>query len=307
MQNIVSNCPKSFFFSCLALCWHLETAPVSASTVNRATDTTPKKTMLSMMNGWLIFTDLDGTLLNHNDYDYTPALPALQRLKEHQVPVIPTSSKTHAELKVFMEQLDLQGPMVAENGAVIIYPNEAPQIAPPGYMRVRDYLVDCRTNPEFDFLGFGDMSLEEVMESTGLDRDSAELARQRLATEPIIWRGDQESLNGFKRITSKAGYRLVQGGRFLHLLSDTDKGQAVRHVIHHLENGGEKIKKTIALGDSDNDKDMLLAVDIPIIVRKHDGSHMTLPERPDAIITEQPGPAGWNQALMGLIEQYEER
>ncbi len=259
------------------------------------------------MNGWLIFTDLDGTLLDHNSYDYTPALPALQRLKEHKVPVIPTSSKTHAELKVFLQQLELDGPMVAENGAVIIYPDEEPQIAPPGYLMMRDYLVDCRANPEYDFIGFGDMSLEDVIEATGLDRASAELAMQRLASEPMIWRGSEESLNKFKRKTRKAGFRLLQGGRFLHLLSDTDKGHAVKHVMNHLMTKGKRIDRTIALGDSDNDRDMLLAVDIPIIVRKHDGSHMTLPQRPDAKITDQPGPTGWNQAIMGLIQQYEDR
>ncbi|MES9861322.1 MAG: HAD-IIB family hydrolase [Candidatus Thiodiazotropha sp. LLP2] len=260
-----------------------------------------------MMNGWLIFTDLDGTLLDHNSYDYSPALPALQRLKEHKVPVIPTSSKTYAELKVYLQQLELNGPMVAENGAVIIYPDEAPQVAPPGYMLMRDYLVDCRANPEYDFIGFGDMSLEDVIEATGLDRNSAERAMQRLASEPMIWRSDEESLKKFKRKASNAGFRLLQGGRFLHLLSDTDKGHAVRHVINHMKTKGKRVNRTIALGDSDNDKDMLMAADIPIIVRKHDGSHMTLPERPDAKITDQPGPTGWNQAILDLIQQYEDR
>lgn len=260
-----------------------------------------------MINGWLIFTDLDGTLLDHHSYDFTPALPALQKLKQHHIPVIPTSSKTYAELQVYMQQLELDGPMVAENGAVIIYPNELPQVAPPGYLLMRDYLVDSRTNPKFDFIGFGDMSVADVIETTGLDETSAQLAKQRLASEPLIWHSDSASLQQFKQMVENAGLRLLQGGRFLHLLSDTDKGKAIQHIIKHLQGKGERVTKTIALGDSDNDKEMLLAVDIPVIVRKHDGSHMTLTERPDAIITEQPGPAGWNQALMELMQQHQER
>ncbi|ODB84887.1 hypothetical protein A3195_02775 [Candidatus Thiodiazotropha endoloripes] len=259
------------------------------------------------MDGWLVFTDLDGTLLDHHSYDFSPALPALRLLKENRIPVIPVSSKTHAELNVYKAQLELDGPMVAENGSVIIYPNEEPQIAPPGYLMKRDFLVECRTDPDFDFIGFGDMSDQQVMDETGLDRDSAQLARQRLATEPLLWRGDRESLKRFQRKAESAGMKLLQGGRFLHLLSDTDKGQAVTHIVNHLRSRGKQINRTIALGDSDNDRAMLLVADTPIIVRKHDGSHMTLPERPDTKVTEEPGPAGWNQALLDLIQQFEER
>jgi mannosyl-3-phosphoglycerate phosphatase len=259
------------------------------------------------MNGWLVFTDLDGTLLDHHSYDFTPALPALEILKKNQVPVIPISSKTYAELNIHKEQLELNGPMVAENGAVIIYPNEEPQVAPPGYLRMRDFLVDSRADPDFEFIGFGDMSDEQVMEATGLDRASAQLAQQRLASEPMLWRSDEESLRRFQRKAEAAGMRLLQGGRFLHLLSDTDKGKAIIHIVNHLRSQGEKIDKTIALGDSDNDRAMLMAADIPIIVRKHDGSHMTLPERPETRVTDEPGPAGWNQALLELIRKQEEQ
>ncbi|MEJ2611086.1 MAG: HAD-IIB family hydrolase [Candidatus Thiodiazotropha sp.] len=253
-----------------------------------------------MMNGWLVFTDLDGTLLDHHSYDYTPALPALRSLKEQGIPVIPVSSKTYAELQIYMQWLQLDGPLVAENGAVIVYPGEAPQIAPPGYLQIRDYLIDCRANPNFDFIGFGDMSTEDIMQETGLDEDSVKLAIQRLASEPLIWQGDEAGLRHFRQKIAHKRLRLLQGGRFLHLLSDTDKGCAIKHIVTHL-NKKMLVRRTIALGDSDNDRDMLLAADIPIIVRRHDGSHLQLPERPDAHVTEQPGPTGWNQAILDLL------
>jgi mannosyl-3-phosphoglycerate phosphatase len=259
---------------------------------------------LSMMKGWLVFTDLDGTLLDHHNYDHTPALPALQQLQEAGVPVIPVSSKTLAELKEIRKKLHLKGPAVAENGAVIAYPGEEPQVAPPGYHLLRDFLIDCRANPSFDTFGFGDMELEEVMQHTGLPRDDAKRAMKRLASEPFLWRGDSESLTAFRREASNKHLRLLQGGRFMHLLGDTDKGQAVRLVVKHLRSRGKVITRTIALGDSENDRDMLLAVDNPVIIRKPDASHLSLAERPDAILTDQPGPAGWNQAILQLIAQW---
>ncbi|MEJ2590073.1 MAG: HAD-IIB family hydrolase [Candidatus Thiodiazotropha sp.] len=256
-------------------------------------------------DGWLIFTDLDGTLLDHHSYDHSPALPALKRLRELHIPVIPVSSKTLAELKHLRQLLSFKGPAIAENGAVIAYPGEEPQIAPPGYYLVRDFLVDHRANPEFDTLGFGDMSLEEVMAATGLPRDDAKRAIKRLASEPFLWRGDAPSLADFRLRVKEAGLRLLEGGRFMHLLGDTDKGKAVKLVVRHLRGHGRNITRTIALGDSGNDRDMLLAVDTPVIVRKPDGSHLTLAERPDAIVTEQPGPAGWNQTVLQLLEAFE--
>jgi mannosyl-3-phosphoglycerate phosphatase len=257
-----------------------------------------------MMKGWLVFTDLDGTLLDHHSYDYRPALPALQRLHQAGVPVIPVSSKTLAELKVIRTRLQLKGPAVAENGAVIAYPGEELQIAPPGYHLLRDFLIDRRADPRFDTFGFGDMSLEEVMEYTGLPREDAKLAIKRLASEPFVWRGEGEHLPAFRQAVADNHLRLLQGGRFMHLLGDTDKGAAVKLVVKHMRDHGKAVTRTIALGDSDNDRDMLLAVDNPVIIQKPDGSHITLAERPDAIRTEQPGPAGWNQAILQLLEQY---
>jgi mannosyl-3-phosphoglycerate phosphatase len=258
-----------------------------------------------MTTGWLVFTDLDGTLLDHNSYDHREALPALQKLRERQIPVIPVSSKTQAELEVLVQKLHLEGTMIGENGAVIVYPGEEPQIAPPGYLQIRDYLVDSRSNPEYETLGFGDMTVDEVMASTGLDRDMAQLAMCRLASEAFVWHGSESGLNQFRQEIVRVGLRLLKGGRFHHLLGNTDKGKAVGYVARHLERNGYAVTKTIGLGDSDNDREMLLAVDIPIIVRKHDGTHIVLEQRPDAIITNLPGPAGWNRAIQNLLQKHE--
>ncbi|MES9812208.1 MAG: HAD-IIB family hydrolase [Candidatus Thiodiazotropha sp.] len=253
--------------------------------------------------GWLVFTDLDGTLLDPNSHDHHQALPALQRLRERHIPVIPVSSKTHAELAVLMQRLGLEGPMIGENGAVIIYPGEAPQIAPPGYLQIRDFLVDSRTNPSYDTLGLGDMTVDEVMAYTGLEKEMAQLAMHRLGSEAFFWQGSESGLSQFRLDVTHAGLRLLQGDRFHHLLGDTDKGKAIGYVARHLKRNGYAVTKTVGLGDSNIDREMLLAVDIPIIVRKPDGTHITLEQRPDATITELPGPAGWNQAIHNLLQQ----
>ena len=71
----------------------------------------------------LVFTDLDGTLLDHHSYSWAPARPALASLHERGDAVMLVSSKTLAEISTFRRELGLPHPVVAENGAVIDVPD----------------------------------------------------------------------------------------------------------------------------------------------------------------------------------------
>mgnify|MGYP002626636661 CR=1 FL=1 len=79
--------------------------------------------MSSLFRRLLIFTDVDGCLLNKADYRYDAALPALERLRRLQVPLILCSSKTAAELSELHRELDLgEAPFIPENGGAIVRP-----------------------------------------------------------------------------------------------------------------------------------------------------------------------------------------
>ena len=60
---------------------------------------------------YLVFTDLDGTLLDHRIYSFEDALPALDFCRKTHVPVILISSKTRAEM-------DLASLSAGANGSV---------------------------------------------------------------------------------------------------------------------------------------------------------------------------------------------
>ena len=256
-----------------------------------------------MHANWLIFTDLDGTLLDHHSYDFTPALPALKRLRARKIPIIPVSSKTLAELEIFVTDLELVGPVIAENGCVIRLPGRQPQITAPAYPQLRAYLQRLREKFGYQFTGFGDMTVRQVVEATGLSEAAACLAMQRQASEPFLWRDSEEQLQRFTAEAEAIGLRLLQGGRFLHLLGNMDKGRALHKVVEWYRQQGRNDIQTLALGDSDNDIDMLLSADIPVIIRKPDGAHLDLPQRAGAVISELPGPTGWNQVLNRLLDE----
>ena len=51
----------------------------------------------------LIFTDLDGTLIDHHTYSAEAARPALEAARAAGVPVVPCSSKTLAEMRLLAD------------------------------------------------------------------------------------------------------------------------------------------------------------------------------------------------------------
>ena len=70
----------------------------------------------------LIFTDLDGTLLDHYTYLWEDAIPALEKLFLFDIPVILCTSKTKDESVYFRGQIGLDHPFIVENGAAIYSP-----------------------------------------------------------------------------------------------------------------------------------------------------------------------------------------
>src|SRR5512135_2792694 len=70
----------------------------------------------------VIFTDLDGTLLDEVNYSWSEAQPALNLIKSGATPLILCSSKTRAELEAYRVQLDNHHPFIAENGGGIFIP-----------------------------------------------------------------------------------------------------------------------------------------------------------------------------------------
>lgn len=72
----------------------------------------------------IIFTDLDGTLLDHYTYSFEKALPALRLIKEKGIPLIICSSKTRSEIEYYRKKLSNYHPFISENGGGIFIPKD---------------------------------------------------------------------------------------------------------------------------------------------------------------------------------------
>jgi len=265
----------------------------------------------------IVYTDLDGTLLDHNNYSFENALPALSKLNALSIPVIPVSSKTLPEIIEINSLIGISVPIVAENGGVIAFPKDYFKNVL-GFESNEDYFINkmttsyesilntlnqIRNETDFKFTGFSDMSIESVMHHTSLPYDNARNAKKRIASEPILWMDTEKNQTIFHGLLEKNDLTLVKGGRFWHVMGKTNKGQAIKKINQlYLDNGATTLT-TIGLGDSPNDIPMLTQVNIPVIVKRSDGSVMEFDGSKDCSQTKLAGPNGWNAFILQYINQ----
>jgi mannosyl-3-phosphoglycerate phosphatase len=245
----------------------------------------------------MVFTDLDGSLLDHDSYAFDAALPALEALAAQAIPVVPVSSKTLAELTPLMAQIGLTGPAIAENGAVIKYANGIIDGAA-GRATIHQMLAALPAPMRRAMQCFCDMTPAEIAAVTGLSLASAKLAAQRDATEPFLWHGPADDLPALEKAAAPYGYGVTQGGRFYHLVPPRDKAAAMAEIVETQTPRPE----IWALGDGPNDIAMLLRADKgALIANPHIETQNLLPQRHGLLICAQAGPDGWRDAIATFL------
>jgi mannosyl-3-phosphoglycerate phosphatase len=171
------------------------------------------------------------------------------------------------------------------------------------YPSLRHALQEIRKTLGYEIRGFGDMPVEEIAEQTGLSIEEAGRARQREYDEPFVFTGSSERVEDFRRHAVARGLRCTRGGRFFHLMGESDKGQACRLLIDLYRRqfaSGQPV--TVGIGDSLNDLPMLTVMDRPILVQRPDGSYDPEVRLINLRFAPGIGPVGWNRAILSLLD-----
>jgi mannosyl-3-phosphoglycerate phosphatase len=264
----------------------------------------------------LIVSDMDGTLLNHHDYEYAAVIPRLAELQKMRIPVILNTSKTFAELESWIKVLAIKHPFIAENGSAIFIPQGyfsdavldgeiLDSASFPGYQVIMlgesiqrlQAFVDAQPVAAIDF---SRCSVEQAMQLTGLTRQQAIQAQTRQFSLPLSFTDEAEQQQ-FSQTALNAGYSVLRGGRFLHLLGDTDKGRATQRLQQLYQAADSARYTVIALGDSPNDLDMLLHSDIPVVVKSPSSERLN-PSMQQLIRTRQAAPEGWVEGVDAALK-----
>lgn len=248
----------------------------------------------------IVFTDLDGTLLDHHDYSYSAASPAIKALKSFNIPVILASSKTAAEIAPLRADMGLSAyPAIVENGAGLLQANCIPPTdSGADYRKIRETLNNTPTKLRRYYKGFGDISDAECAALTGLSPDAATRARQRAYSEPGLWSGSETDLYAFLRSLSEHGISARLGGRYLTLSFGKTKADQMATLCQNYGN-----PPVIALGDAPNDLEMLQAADHPVLILNPDAAPFAIPTNLSNRITRstKSGPAGWNETVLSIV------
>jgi mannosyl-3-phosphoglycerate phosphatase len=265
----------------------------------------------------MIFTDLDGTLLNEEDYSLADAMPALARIERLGIPLIIATSKTRAEVEALQRELGMNSPFITENGGGIFLPTADRDVAIANgaqrsengaffalgvpYAQIRSFLKALPA--PLRVRGFGDMAAREVAEISGLTLEQAALSKQREFTEPFLVE-DAAILPSLEEKAVQAGLQVVRGGRFHHLIgAGQDKGRAVRIVRETFAARDGWPSIAVGLGDSENDLALLAAVDIPVLIPRPQGSSPEI-RLPGLVRATEPGSRGWNSAVERLLDRF---
>jgi mannosyl-3-phosphoglycerate phosphatase len=266
----------------------------------------------------LVFSDLDGSLLDHHGYSFEAALPALDALRRRGIPLIFCSSKTRAEIEPLRVRLGNVDPFIVENGAAVFIPAGSLEQIPPdcrlcGDDWVREFapprqrwlaeLERLRSAFEGQFTHFAAMGLEGVMAATGLQGEAAARALQRDYSEPVQWWGSPERREAFVAALAAAGATVLQGGRFLSVSGGCDKGTALRwlRACYQRDNPARDVHD-LAIGDSANDSAMLECARHALVIRSPVHGFPPLQRQDDTRYSQAFGPAGWAEGVQDWLQ-----
>lgn len=272
----------------------------------------------------LVVTDLDGSLLDHDDYNYDAARPVLQLLEEMRIPVVFASSKTRPEMVQLRNEIGNEHPFIVENGAAVCIPRNyflkmpeqcvvqgdfwVRELCPPRE-RWSSILGVLREEIGESFTSFAAAGVQGIAAMTGLPPAKAALANEREYSEPVQWYGSETDLAGFLQRLNDEGATVLKGGRFYSVGGDSDKGKAwcwLREQFAMAASATATVGSQVndlAIGDGGNDVSMLDVAHRALPIPAHNRPLPSITRTEGVIHVDEIGPAAWAQGVTSWLRE----
>ena len=252
------------------------------------------------MKRYLIFTDLDGTLLDHDNYSFGNNKKMISTIISNKNEIIFNTSKTFSECKKLLKELKLSNmPFSTENGAVLYFPkirfdkikNSIPFEK---YWKVRIAKLSSKVWHQF--------LKQKQKKYTNLNNTNMMLDRE--ASQIILWDDNLTNLKLFKKeLKFEKDGIFIKGSRFMQISSICNKRIAKKLISHvyDIQFRDKYSRNTIALGDSRNDIDMLNSCKYSCLIKNSSGEYPKLrSNKKNVFKSSKLAPDGWSQVLYKL-------
>ena len=269
----------------------------------------------------VVFTNLDGSLLDGGGTGYGAARPALDALDRRNIPLVAISRRTRAEVTALQAQLDIIHPAAIEDGAAVLVPDryfpssildDAWELDGDRYVRVfglpychlRQVLQDVRVELGADIVGFGDWSEGELVLALGLTADEARMVHQRQFSEIFTFSGDREAL---QQAISRHHLQISQlqtsslQGQW-YLTGNADKTAAIDLLLDcFLKHVGQI--NSLGIGTNKSDVGWMNLMKQAVVISSMLDTESWWAKQPGWWTQAQlPGAEGWNETVLNWLE-----
>lgn len=261
----------------------------------------------------VIFTDLDGTLLN-NKYSFKEALPALKLIRKRGIPLIFYTSKTEPETKIYLKKTKIKDPFIVENGGAVFVPKNYFDLKfdynrikgnyfvielGTSYTILKKLINKIKKEIKCNIIDFSEINEEVIARETGLTLNEAELAKKRRYS--FEFKVEYSDIKKIVKAIKKYKLNYTKGRNYYYIMKGNDKAKAVK-VLTRLYKRKYRNIFTIGLGNDLNDFPMLKAVDKPFLIKNKKGYDKDLEKIKNIEKINFTASKGWNKAILEFLK-----
>ena len=203
------------------------------------------------MNKIIIFTDLDGTLLNEESFSFKQIITFIKNLlKLDNFFIFFISSKTKEEMINLRKKMNINVPLIYENGAGIYdlkFCNLIKEPLKKNIVLAKQKIKEIKKKTNHfrglkSSLRFLDsMDIKEIKTILGLPSDEIQFAIDRKFSRLFLFNGDDSFLKNLKIQASENSLSINKGGRVYSISDNFTKADAFKFVKNKIK------KKTILI------------------------------------------------------------
>ncbi len=257
----------------------------------------------------IIFTDLDGSLLDRETFRFDSIKNYILKLLRKEIFIVPNSSKTKKEIFSFNQELKRNLPIICENGSAIYGLNNLNKNLPDNIILSRDkdeiYKLFKKNIPkklQLKCKFIHNMSEKKQFDIMGLRGEALNLALSREYSIPFIFNDKKIQKKKLNKLVSLLGLSLHEGGRVLNLCDKVSKALAMKKLVKIYKKIDSKKLITIGVGDNYNDLEMLKFSNFPCLVF-NDKFKKDKINIKGCLVSTKSSPEGWKEVVKLTLDK----